>query len=263
MSAERKAEYDEYIQNALGGPGNNNEKQFTIGKVDARIAKWLERFGKKISSDAVHVIADNDVRHIRNRHGIAKEGQYGVTTGDLQAIPYILKNAKEKYFFPRSDGKSGILYVTDGVDTTYYVEEIFSEDALTGKQMIKTKKGTVPSAYEKAVKKKHFLPLPIRQQTLFPGCTSKTLGNMMLLFTKYHRQTNLSTENFLRTERTGRRYPSSVCRGNRKRASTPSVSRRFFIWYGQPGITLHTKERIESLLPFGAQTSPAAASCAF
>lgn len=161
MSAERKAEYDEYIQNALGGPGNNNEKQFTIGKVDARIAKWLERFGKKISSDAVHVIADNDVRHIRNRHGIAKEGQYGVTTGDIQAIPYILKNANEKYFFPRSDGKSGILYVTDGVDTTYYVEEIFSEDALTGKQMIKTKKGTVPSAYENIINNKEAFLAPL------------------------------------------------------------------------------------------------------
>jgi hypothetical protein len=161
MSAERKAEYDEYIQNALGGPGNNNEKQFTIGKVDARVAKWLERFGKKISSDAVHVIADNDVRHIRNRHGIAKEGQYGVTTGDIQAIPYILKNANEKYFFPRSDGKSGILYVTDGVDTTYYVEEIFSEDALTGKQMIKTKKGTVPSAYENIINNKEAFLAPL------------------------------------------------------------------------------------------------------
>lgn len=161
MSAERKAEYDEYIQNALGGPGNNNEKQFTIGKVDARISKWLERFGKKISSDAVHVIADNDIRHIRNRHGIAKEGQYGVTTGDLQAIPYILKNAKEKYFFPRSDGKYGILYVTDGVDTTYYVEEIFSEDALTGKQMIKTKKGTVPSAYENIINNKEAFLAPL------------------------------------------------------------------------------------------------------
>lgn len=161
MSAERKAEYDEYIQNALVGPGNNNEKQFTIGKVDARIAKWLERFGKKISSDAVHVIADNDVRHIRNRHGIAKEGQYGVTTGDIQAIPYILKNANEKYFFPRSDGKSGILYVTDGVDTTYYVEEIFSEDALTGKQMIKTKKGTVPSAYENIINNKEAFLAPL------------------------------------------------------------------------------------------------------
>ena len=161
MSAERKAEYDEYIQNALGGPGNNNEKQFTIGKVDARVAKWLERFGKKINSDAVHVIADNDVRHIRNRHGIAKEGQYGVTTGDLQAIPYILKNAKEMYFFPKPNGKSGILYVTDGVDTTYYVEEILGEDTLTGKQMIKTKKGTVPSAYENIINNKEAFLAPL------------------------------------------------------------------------------------------------------
>ncbi len=169
MSAERKAEYDEYIQNALGGPGNNNEIRFTIGKVDARIAKWLERFGKKISSDAVHVIADNDIRHIRNRHGIAKEGQYGVTTGDLQAIPYILKNANEKYFFPKPNGKSGILYVTDGVDTTYYVEEIISEDALTGKQMIKTKKGTVPSAYENIINNKEaFLAPPDKAADAVP-----------------------------------------------------------------------------------------------
>ena len=143
------------------------------------------------------------------------------------------------------------------------LREKISEGAFAGNQMIRHRRERVSSAYEKTAKKKHFLPLPIRQQTLFPGCTSKTPGNMMLPLAKYHRQTNLSTENFLRMERTGRRYPSEACRSNRKRASTPSVSHRFFIWYGQPGITLHTKERIESLLPFGAQTSPAVASWRF
>ena len=103
----------------------------------------------------------------------------------------------------------------------------------------------------------------IRQQMLFPRRTSKTLFKIMLPLAKYHRQTNLSTVNFLKAKRTGRRYPSAACRGNRKRASTPSARRHFFIWYGQPGITLHAKERIESLLPFGAQTSPAVASWRF
>ena len=44
----------------------------------------------------------------------------------------------------------------------------------------------------------------IRQQTLFPRRTSKTLFKIMLPLAKYHRQTNLSTVNFFRTECTGR-----------------------------------------------------------
>ena len=143
------------------------------------------------------------------------------------------------------------------------LREKISEDAFAGNQMIRHRRERVSSAYEKTAKKKHFLPLPIRQQTLFPGCTSKTPGNMMLPLAKYHRQTNLSTVNFLKAKRTGRRYPPAACRGSRKRVSTPSARRHFFIWYGQPGITLHAKERIAGLLPFGAQTSPAVASCAF
>lgn len=151
----------------------------------------------------------------------------------------------------------------DPVNLSICCVKKISEDAFAGNQMIRHRRKRVSSAYEKTAKKKHFLPLPIRQQMLFPRRTSKTLFKIMLPAIKYHKRINPSRENFLKAKRTGRRYPLATCRGSRKRVSTPSARRHFFIWYGQPGITLHAKERIADLLPFGAQTSPAVASCAF
>ena len=144
--------FNRYVVNALRGPGNNEQASFRVGMVDKRIIDGLRAIGRDVSYDAEHRISDNDIRHIKNSHGIAKDGRYGIATGDIQAIPYIVNRGADVYDFPKGS-KQGILYVVDGVDTTYYVEQEVSPEVFVGKQMIKAPKGEVPHAYKNVIKK--------------------------------------------------------------------------------------------------------------
>lgn len=157
ISIERQTEFDDYVQNALAGADNNESKAFSLSKVDNRIVTALNERGVKIKDGAWHEITDNDIRHINNSHGISKDGQYGITTGDLQAIPLILNNADTVYYYPYKNGRQGVLYVMDHVDTTYYVEQILNDDTLTGKQMIKAPLGEVPEIYKDVINKNEVL----------------------------------------------------------------------------------------------------------
>lgn len=157
ISIERQTEFDDYVQNALAGADNNESKAFSLSKVDNRIVTALNARGVKIKDGAWHEITDNDIRHINNSHGISKDGQYGITTGDLQAIPLILNNADTVYYYPYKNGRQGVLYVMDHVDTTYYVEQILNDDTLTGKQMIKAPLGEVPEIYKDVINKNEVL----------------------------------------------------------------------------------------------------------
>ena len=155
LSAEKKAAYDEYVQNALAGKGNNEQSYIQLAPVSSRLVEDLKSQGADVEG-MHHIVKDNDIRHMRNRHGILVEGKYGITIGDLQAIPYITEQYTEVK--PRfKNGKLyGIVYVLDHVDTTYYVEGAVSGNMLEGKQMIKAPLGTVPQEYwTEFGKKKH------------------------------------------------------------------------------------------------------------
>ena len=146
LSAEKKAAYDEYVQNALSGKGNNGQSYIQLAPVSSRLVEDLKSQGADVEG-MHHIVKDNDIRHMRNRHGILVEGKYGITIGDLQAIPYITEQYTEVK--PRfKNGKLyGIVYVLDHVDTTYYVEGAVFGNMLEGKQMIKAPLGTVPQEY--------------------------------------------------------------------------------------------------------------------
>lgn len=109
-----------------------------------------------ICSGYASQISRNDIRHIDKSHGTTASGSYGITTDDLMAIPYILNEYDEVYYHEPSEGKRGILYRKDGVDSTYYVEGIFENGVLSGKQMIKVPLGTEPGveSYRQAIHKK-------------------------------------------------------------------------------------------------------------
>lgn len=146
MSEEALHQYEEYVENALSGAGINKEPATSLFTVEPYLRESFAEKGIRVRDSAQHEIADNDIRHLINSHGIQKDGIYGVTPGDIKAIPYIIHNADAVYDFPK-DGKRGVLYVLDDVDTVYYVEAIAGEKAFTGKQMIKAPKGTIPKAY--------------------------------------------------------------------------------------------------------------------
>ena len=153
ITSKQKAEYDEYVQNALAGAGNNANSSFDLAYASERLINDLKKQGADVSGYR-HRIQDNDIRHIRNSHGISKEGAYGVTTGDLQAIPYIINNYTDVRARIRNGKLYGVVYALDHVDTTYYVEGDVKGRFLDGKQMIKVPLGHVPEEYRAEFGKK-------------------------------------------------------------------------------------------------------------
>lgn len=153
-------EMDDYlvlVSNALSNKNNTNQPPAFIGKVPVAIRDGLERFGVHLSENARHELSANDARHVRYSHGVEKDGEYGITDGDVYAIPYIIANADAAYYRETNDGKKGVLYVLNDNDSTYYVEGISSGDVLSGKQMIKAPIGTIPSQYKNDVVKEKAL----------------------------------------------------------------------------------------------------------
>ena len=155
------ARYNEYATNALKGPGNNSERFVPVGEVSILIKEGLRKFGIELSDNSIHEIYDNNFRHLRKSHGIETEGQYGVTNGDIYAIPYIIAHPDGVYYCETTSGKKGILYVLNDVDSTYYVESVAVDGNLSGVQMMKSPLGVIPNQYKDTiVKEKALIALP-------------------------------------------------------------------------------------------------------
>ncbi len=155
------ARYNEYAANALKGPGNNSERFVPVGEVSILIKEGLRKFGIELSDNSIHEIYDNNFRHLRKSHGIETEGQYGVTNGDIYAIPYIIAHPDGVYYCETTSGKKGILYVLNDVDSTYYVESVAVDGNLSGVQMMKSPLGVIPNQYKDTiVKEKALIALP-------------------------------------------------------------------------------------------------------
>lgn len=118
---------------------------FEIGEVSEKLSTdIMANYGVDIDGK-VHVLNDNDIRHIFNRHGPHTNEKYPVTAADIKAIPDIIENYDNVYYVPRKDGKSGLIYQKRHNGTTYYVEQIVGKDnVLQNKQIIKTSTGTIP-----------------------------------------------------------------------------------------------------------------------
>lgn len=157
LSESQLMRYHTYVDNALKGKGHNKQEAMYIGKVQPIITERLHQFGVYLNKNALHEITDNNIRHLRNGRGIEKVGAYGITDGDIYSIPYIISNASRTFFRETSDGKRGVLYVLDHVDTTYYVEGIESNGILSGRQIIKVPLGEVPKQYRNDVVKEKAL----------------------------------------------------------------------------------------------------------
>ena len=135
-----------------------------IGDVSPELAEKIRtEYGVDISKYR-HVLADNDIRHIFNRHGPHTNEALPVTAEDIKKIPDIIRNYNEVYYVPSSDRKkNGLMYRYDDGSTTYYLEEV--NDAagiLRNKQMIKVPLGQVPDIknLKAAIENKNAAALP-------------------------------------------------------------------------------------------------------
>ena len=150
-----QADVDNYVdyayryaeeQNIKGNKDFPNQKDsIVIGKASERLVSDLNSgYGIDVS-DAVHVIRDNDIRHIKNSHGEGTNEKYPITANDLKRIPDIVENYDDVLFVSRPDGKKGLYYVKRHNGVTYYLESIGSSGKiLQNKQMIKVSTGTIP-----------------------------------------------------------------------------------------------------------------------
>ena len=162
---------NKYVDNSIAksrfveNPVINNEivPDLQLGIIsDTSAQKLYEEYGIDLSGYN-HVLSDNDVRHIFNRHGPHTNEAMPITADDIKSIPTIINNADEIYYLPRKDGKRGIMYQYRHNGTTYYLEQIIDEGKkLRNKQMIKTPTGTVPDIAElkAAIAKKGISSLP-------------------------------------------------------------------------------------------------------
>lgn len=117
-----------------------------IGEVDERLINDIKTSSGVDLTGAVHVINDNDIRHIKNSHGEGTNEKYAVTADDQKQIPDIIKNYDDVLYVKSDGGKEGIYYVKQHNGVTYYLEAIKEGGTtLSNKQMIKVPTGTIPN----------------------------------------------------------------------------------------------------------------------
>lgn len=145
-------------QNIKGNKSFPKQKgMIVIGKPSERLISELNsEYGIDVSN-SVHVLGDNDIRHIKNSHGEGTNEKYPVTTNDLKQIPNIVENYDDVVLTERKDGSKGLYFVKRHNGVTYYLESINSNRSiLQNKQMIKVPTGTIPDikGLKEAINKK-------------------------------------------------------------------------------------------------------------
>lgn len=167
-----RRQVDEYIADSVSksrfveNPVITDEKKpnLSLGKVAESLTQEIRKtYGQDISGRE-HVLNDNDIRHIYNRHGPHTKEKYPITVDDLRKIPDIITQYDEVYYVERKDGKSGIVYEKRHNGVTYYLEQVMPDSkTLQNKQMIKTSTGTIPDIQglkEAIIKKRSAFPAP-------------------------------------------------------------------------------------------------------
>lgn len=152
------------IQNAI--ISKNSRKNTYLGNVSQKVANKVKTLLNMDISGRVHLLADNDIRHMIKEHGnpeIEKtKGQIAITTKDIEKIPDIINNYDK--IVRGTDNKQGntIRYIKNYPNNQSYVVEV-----------IPTANNT--SLYIKTMWKK---PVTLTNSQETPSSTSKTRGNL-------------------------------------------------------------------------------------
>ena len=118
---------------------------FPLGRISDDMAEWIVAVGGPDLSGYEHVLRDNDLRHIYNRHGPHTNENYPVTIEDLKSIPEMIDHPDVVYYADKGGGRRGLYYQKRHNGTTFYLEAIQDDDKrLIDKQMIKVPTGTIP-----------------------------------------------------------------------------------------------------------------------
>lgn len=142
-----KEQITHFVNNAFQ---NKNRFMFLrIADASDSLVNTLRNHGIEIGG-YVHVLRDNDIRHIRKSHGDLSNDKYKVTMADIENVSDIIENYDRLYEgYETEGGNKAIVYEkTDGTKT-FYVEEIMDDGVLSTKQMLKTGAKSKPSFLKK------------------------------------------------------------------------------------------------------------------
>ena len=97
----------------------------------------------------VHVLQDNDIRHIRKSHGDLSKDRYKVTADDIANVETLIEDYDRLYRgYDSRSGKQTVVYEKIADQKIFYVEEISDDGVLRGEQMLKLDKKSKPSFHK-------------------------------------------------------------------------------------------------------------------
>ena len=124
-----KQELHNRIQNAL--ISKNSRKRTYLGNVETNTANIIEQLTGIDVKNKRHTLADNDIRHMINKHGNSniesKKGQIAINVNDIEKIPDIIANYDK--ITKGNDNKDGqtIRYLKDYPNNTTFIVEVVPE----------------------------------------------------------------------------------------------------------------------------------------
>ena len=156
------------MQNAVSK--KNQYAYIKIADVEPTLANALTGISENVRGRA-HVLSDNDIRHILNKHGESSAEKFPVTLSELEKIPHIIRNYDNLYQgYDTKTGNKTVVYEYSEGSRTFYVEEILSGGNMSSKQMIIVGANSKPIANDTDVAKQN---RSTGQQTS-PATTSMT-----------------------------------------------------------------------------------------
>lgn len=130
-----------------------NDCQFMkICEVTPELAQKLEAVGIYVEGGN-HALRDNDLRHVRKRHGDLSNDKYKVAIDDYANLQNVIEHYDELYLgYLTKDGNFTIVYEKTIDQKVFYVEEVLEDGVLSTKQMLKVGKKSKPSFMKKYTK---------------------------------------------------------------------------------------------------------------
>ena len=136
-----------FLQNAVSK--KNQYAYIKIADVEPTLADALTGITENARGRA-HVLSDNDIRHILNKHGESSGEKFPVTLSELEKIPHIIHNYDNLYQgYDTKTGNKTVVYEYSEGSRTFYVEEILSGGNMSSKQMIIVGANSKPSFLKK------------------------------------------------------------------------------------------------------------------
>ena len=137
----------DFVQNAYSN--KNTHGYLRLFEASGELAANLHGAGIEVDG-YVHVLQDNDIRHIREHYGDLSNAKHKVTSEDVKNVAELIGNYDKLYFGKDlKSGRTTIMYEKTTDKKIFLVEEISDDGTLNTRQMMKTGKHNKPGFLRK------------------------------------------------------------------------------------------------------------------